>query len=169
MVYNYFINEVHLMAKKYVENPKFTSKALFEELFNRKKVLLKDRARLEFEEELKEVNNQIVELVTQEIEAKPVEVVPEPAPAPVQEPAPAPAPVVVEKPKREPYSGIGPKAYHISQAKNGMWQIKATGETKPLIMFKEFERMVGFSKVLADKNGATVRLHDAEGRMTTIY
>ena len=164
------------MAKKYVENPAFTSKALFEELFNRKKVLLRDRGDLRFEDEIQEVNNKIVELVQQEIaaqpEPQPVVVQPVPQPEPVVEPEPAPVveePVVVEKPKRAPYSGIGPKAYHISQLKNGSWQIKATGEKAPLITFKEFERIVGFSKVLADKNGATVRLHDAEGRMTTIY
>ena len=157
------------MAKRYIENPNFTSKTLFEELFNRKKVLLKDRGDLRFEDEIQEVNAQIVELVNQEVIAQPA---PEPAPQPepqLVEATPVEEPATEARPKREPYSGIGPKAYHISQAKNGQWQIKATGEKQPLIMFKEFERMVAFSHVLADKNGATVRLHDSEGRMTTIY
>lgn len=152
---------------KYVENPKYTSKALFEELFNRKKVLLVDRQSVEFvSDEIQEINEQIVEHVQQEMESTPVSAPVESAPV---TPAPEVEPVVEEKPKRPPYSGIGPRAYHISKNKDGNWQIKATGEELPLIAFKEFERMVGFSKVLADKNGATVRLHDENGKISTLY
>ena len=150
---------------KYVENPKYTSKALFEELFNRKKVLLVDRQSVEFvNDEIEQINEQIVEHVQQEIASAPVQEVPAPvAPAPVSEP------VAEEKPKRAPYSGIGPRAYHISKNKKGEWQIKATGESSPLIAFKELARMVAFSKVLADKNGATVRFHDENGKISTLY
>lgn len=144
---------------KYVENPKYTSKALFAELFNRKKVLLRDNVSFEIiGQEIEQINNEIVEAVQEEIAVTPV------SEAPV-----ASQPVQEEKPKRPSYSGIGPKAYHISKNKNGDWQIKATGEEYPLIAFKEFEKMVGFSKVLADKNGATVRLHDENGKISTLY
>lgn len=60
------------------------------------------------------------------------------------------------------------KPVHISRNKEGKYQLKQVGEDKPLAVFDTEEEAVEYGKALKEVNGVAVRIHDEEGKISSL-